>query len=243
MNDFFNSIMNSDFAYDMQSGGYARELNFKNVMIVVLSAALLGLAISLVYLFTHKKEGYSQAFCVSLILLAPIVGMVIFVIGNNVATAFSLAGAFALVRFRSAPGDPKDIAFVFLSVTMGLTCGLGYWIWGAVATCVLIIIILILHFTNFAGKHKETCELRITVPETLNYVGAFDETLSKYTTSYKLKRVKSVDFGALFELTFSVTLKDSKQIREMIDDLRAMNGNLKIMLATEESNARSFHFQ
>ena len=233
----------NDFMYALTSGDYAREITWQNVLTVVLSAAAIGLAISLVYLFTHKKEGYSQAFCVSLILLAPIVGMVIFVIGNNVATAFSLAGAFALVRFRSAPGDPKDIAFVFLSVAMGLTCGLGYWIWAAFATAILIVIILILHFTNYAGKHKETCELKITVPETLNYVGAFDEVLGKYTTSYKLKRVKSVDFGALFELTFSVTLKDSKEIRNMLDDLRAMNGNLKIMLSTEETAVRSFHFQ
>ncbi|MBQ9531164.1 MAG: DUF4956 domain-containing protein [Eubacterium sp.] len=233
----------NDFLYALTSGDYAREITWQNVLTVVLSAAAIGLAISLVYLFTHKKEGYSQAFCVSLILLAPIVGMVIFVIGNNVATAFSLAGAFALVRFRSAPGDPKDIAFVFLSVTMGLACGLGYWIWGAMATALLICIILVLHFTNYAGKHKEVYELRITVPETLNYVGAFDETLGKYTTTYKLKRVKSVDFGALFELTFAVTLKDTNDIRKMIDDLRAMNGNLKIMLSTEESAVRSFHFQ
>ena len=233
----------NDFMYALTSGDYAREITWQNVLTVVLSAAAIGLIISLVYLFTHKKEGYSQAFCVSLILLAPIVGMVIFVIGNNVATAFSLAGAFALVRFRSAPGDPKDIAFVFMSVTMGLTCGLGYWIWALLATALLVAIILVLHFTNYAGKNRETCELKITVPETLNYVGAFDETLQKYTTSYKMKRVKSVDFGALFEITFTVTLKDSKEIRAMLDDLRALNGNLKIMLSTEESAVRSFHFQ
>ena len=232
----------NDFLYALTSGDYAREITWQNVLTVVLSAAAIGLIISLVYLFTHKKEGYSKAFCESLILLAPIVGMVIFVIGNNVATAFSLAGAFALVRFRSAPGDPKDIAFVFLSVAMGLTCGLGYWIWALLATALMVAIILILHFTNYAGKKKDTYELKITVPETLNYVGAFDETLGKYTTTFRMKRVKSVDFGALFEITFVVTLKDSNQIRAMLDDLRAMNGNLKIMLSEEES-VRSFHFQ
>lgn len=232
-----------DFIYGLTSGDYATELTWKSVLIVVLSASIIGFVVSLVYMFTHKKDGYSQAFCVSLILLAPIVGMVIHVIGNNVATAFSLAGAFALVRFRSAPGDPKDIAFVFLSVTMGLTCGLGYWLWAALAAAVLCVIILILHFTNYAGKKGNTFELKITVPETLNYVGAFDETLKKYTTNYKMIRVKSVDFGALFELSFSVTLKDDKQIRLMMDDLRALNGNLKIMLSTEASSVKSFHFQ
>lgn len=231
----------TDFFYNLTSGE-AAVLTWQGVLETVLVSALIGFIISLVYMFTHKKEGYSQAFCVSLILLAPIVGMVILVIGNNVATAFSLAGAFALVRFRSAPGDPKDIAFVFMSVTMGLTCGLGYWLWAAFATILLCAIILILHFTNYAGKKGKRFDLRITVPESLNYVGAFDETLAKYCKSTKMTRVKSVDFGALFELTFSIDMKDEKQIRQMIDDLRVMNGNLKIMVSEPES-ARSFHFQ
>lgn len=232
-----------DFLYNITSGDWATVLTWQSVLQVVLTASAIGLIISLVYLFTHKKEGYSQAFCVSLILLAPIVGMVILVIGNNVATAFSLAGAFALVRFRSAPGDPKDIAFVFMSVTMGLACGLGYWLYALMAAAILCVIILILHFTNYAGKNKNKYMLKITVPETLNYVGAFDETLQKYCVSYRMERVKSVDFGALFEIGFSVTLKDDKQIRLMMDDLRALNGNLKIMLTTETSTTKSFHFQ
>lgn len=232
-----------DFLYNLTSGDYATMLSWQSVLEVVISASIIGFVISLVYMLTHKKEGYSQAFCVSLILLAPIVGMVILVIGNNVATAFSLAGAFALVRFRSAPGDPKDIAFVFMSVTMGLTCGLGYWIYAALAVAVLCVIILVLHFVNYAGKKGNTYELKITVPETLNYVGVFDDVLKKYTNSFKLARVKSVDFGALFELSFSVNLKDDKDIRKMLDELRAMNGNLKIMLSTEAPTTKSFHFQ
>ena len=232
-----------DFLYNLTRGDYDTMLSWQSVLEVVISASIIGFVISLVYMLTHKKEGYSQAFCVSLILLAPIVGMVILVIGNNVATAFSLAGAFALVRFRSAPGDPKDIAFVFMSVTMGLTCGLGYWIYAALAVAVLCVIILVLHFVNYAGKKGNTYELKITVPETLNYVGVFDDVLKKYTNSVKLARVKSVDFGALFELSFSVNLKDDKDIRKMLDELRAMNGNLKIMLSTEAPATKSFHFQ
>lgn len=231
-----------DFLYEITSGDWATNLDWKSVLTVLVSASVVGFVISLVYLLTHKKEGYSQAFCVSLILLAPIVGMVILVIGNNVATAFSLAGAFALVRFRSAPGDPKDIAFVFLSVAMGLTCGLGYWIYAGIAVLVLSVIILVLHFTNFAGRDKKRFELKITVPETLNYAGAFDETLNKYCSRFAMQRVKSVDFGALFEITFDITMKNTDEVRKMIDDLRVLNGNLKIMLSTETTN-RSFHFQ
>ena len=234
----FNDLISS-----AATGDIASSLTIVSVLEILASSVIIGLVISLVYLFTHKKEGYSQAFCVALILLAPIVGLVILLIGNNVARAFSLAGAFALIRFRSAPGDPKDIAFVFLSVVMGLACGMGYWLYAAIATVVICLVIIILHLTNYAGKKGDVYTLKITVPETLNYVGAFDETLNKYTNSFKLIRVKSVDFGALFELSFTVELKDDKQMREMLDDLRAMNGNLKIMLSTEAPAVKSFHFQ
>lgn len=233
----------SEFFASAATGEIAESLTVVSVLEILLSSIIIGVVISVVYLFTHKKEGYSQAFCVALILLAPIVGMVILLIGNNVARAFSLAGAFALIRFRSAPGDPKDIAFVFLSVVMGLACGMGYWMYAAIATVVICAVILILHATNYAGKKGNTYTLKITVPETLNYVGAFDETLGKYTNSFKLVKVKSVDFGALFELSFTIDLKDDKQIRVMLDELREMNGNLKIMLSTEAPAVKNFHFQ
>ncbi len=232
-----------EFITSATTGATADELTALSVVENLVPALIIGFVISLVYMLTHKKAGYSQAFCVSLIVLAPIVAMVILSIGNNVARAFSLAGAFALIRFRSAPGDPKDIAFVFMSVVMGLVCGMGYWLYAAIATLIILCAIIILHVTNYAGKKGDVYTLKITVPETLNYVGAFDEPLKKYTNSYKLVRVKSVDFGALFELSYNVQLKDDKQIREMLDDLRAMNGNLKIMLSTEQEAVRSFHFQ
>ena len=233
----------SDFINSITSSSSAEVLTVKSVLFVLLSSIVIGLVISLVYLLTHKKEGYSQAFCVALVLLSPIVALVILLIGNNVARAFSLAGAFALIRFRSAPGDPKDIAFVFLSVVMGLACVMGYWFYAGLATVIICLIIIVLHATNFAGKKSEAYTLKITVPETLNYVGAFDETLNKYCSSQKLSVVKSVDFGALFELSFTVVMKDPKQMREMIDEIRAMNGNLKVMLSVEAPAVKSFHFQ
>lgn len=232
----------NDFIYSLTSSAVAESLTILSVVEILMSSIIIGLIISLVYLFTHKKEGYSQAFCVCLVLLAPIVALVILLIGNNVARAFSLAGAFALIRFRSAPGDPKDIAFVFMSVVMGLACGMGYWFYAALATVIILAIIVILHLTNFAGRKGNIYTLKVTVPETLNYVGAFDDTLKKYTTSYKLERVKSVDFGALFELSFSVNLKNDDDMKNLLDDVRAMNGNLKVMLSTE-APVRTFHFQ
>ena len=97
-----------------------------NALLVIVSSIILGLAISLVYMKTNKKSGYNSGFSITLIMLPVIISIIILLVGNNVARAFSLAGAFSIIRFRSAPGDPKDISYVFFTLAVGLTCGMGY---------------------------------------------------------------------------------------------------------------------
>ena len=51
-----------------------------------------------------------------------------------------MAGAFALVRFRSAPGSAKDISIVFFTMAAGLACGLGYVTFAAAFTAVMLLL-------------------------------------------------------------------------------------------------------
>lgn len=213
-----------------------------NVLTILLSAIVLGLLVSLVYMLTHKREGYSASFVVSLITLAPIVGIVILLIGNNVARAFSLAGAFALIRFRSAPGDPKDITYVFFTVVIGLACGMGYIAYAAIFTVVVGLVMIVLWAIKYGEMKRQSLELKITLPENLNYVGVFDDIMEKYSVSAKIARVKTVDFGALFEVTYLVDIKNGTDTKAFIDDLRARNGNLKIVLGLPETKTKDFHF-
>ena len=213
-----------------------------NVLTILLSAIVLGLLVSLVYMLTHKREGYSASFVVSLITLAPIVGIVILLIGNNVARAFSLAGAFALIRFRSAPGDPKDITYVFFTVVIGLACGMGYIAYAAIFTVVVGLVMIVLWAIKYGEMKRQSLELKITLPENLNYVGVFDDIMEKYSVSAKIARIKTVDFGALFEVTYLVDIKNGTDTKAFIDDLRARNGNLKIVLGLPETKTKDFHF-
>ena len=150
------------------------------------SAIILGLIISLAYMKTHKKEGYSSSFTVTLIMLPVIISIIILLVGNNVARAFSLAGAFSIIRFRSAPGDPKDISYVFFTLAVGLACGMGYIGYGAIVTIILCGVMSILETTKFAMPKNKIMQLKITVPEDLNYDKLFDDILDKYTTSWTM---------------------------------------------------------
>ena len=201
-----------------------------NTLIVIVSSILLGLVISLSYIKTHKKDGYSPSFPVTLIMLPVIIAIIILLVGNNVARAFSLAGAFSIIRFRSAPGDPKDIAYVFFTLAVGLTCGMGYIGYAIIFTFILCAVMIILYVTNFAAPKTKAMQLKITVPEDLNYEGAFEETLNTYTNSWHIERVRTRDFGALFELTYIIHMKENVNQKNFIDELRCKNGNLNISL-------------
>lgn len=201
-----------------------------NTLIIITSSIVLGLIISLAYMRTHKREGYAPSFTVTLIMLPVIISIIILLVGNNVARAFSLAGAFSIIRFRSAPGDPKDIAYVFFTLAVGLTCGMGYIGYAFIFTIVLCALTIILDATKFAMPKTKTSKLKITIPEDLNYDGIFDEILDKYTNSWKVETIKTRDFGSLFEIHYIIQMKLDANQKKFIDELRCKNGNLNISI-------------
>lgn len=201
-----------------------------NTLIVIISSIFLGLIISLVYMKTNKKTGYNSGFTITLVMLPVIISIIILLVGNNVARAFSLAGAFSIIRFRSAPGDPKDISYVFFTLAVGLTCGMGYIGYAIIFTAILCALMLILDLTNFSLPKSKSMQLKITVPEDLNYEGVFEEILDKYSNSWKIERVRTRDFGALFELNYIIHMKPDVNQKKFLDELRCRNGNLNISL-------------
>ncbi|KPU44285.1 hypothetical protein OXPF_24530 [Oxobacter pfennigii] len=223
------------------SNSVSESLTFNGTIAIIISALLLGVFISLVYMYTHKKEEYNKNFTVTLIMLPAIIAMIILLIGNNVARAFSLAGAFSLIRFRSAPGDSKDIAYVFFTLGTGLACGMGYIGYAALFAFVLCLVMIILNKTNFGGRNNKYMRLKILVPEDMEYEGAFEEILNEYTSTFELYKIKTAEYGTLFELSYNVVLKDMKNSKRFMDKLRCKNGNLNIALQViNYDNASSF---
>lgn len=132
-------------------------------------------------------------------MLPAILSVIIIFVGSNTARAFSLAGTLSIIRFWSAPGDPKDIGFIFFSIAAGLASGVGLYGYGALFAALLSVIIVIAEKKELFLKKTVSKKLRITVPEDLNYEGAFDEVLKKYTEKFSPVKVKTTDLGSLFE--------------------------------------------
>lgn len=201
-----------------------------NMLISLCVSLVLGLLISFVYMKTHKTKTLSQSFSLTLVVLPAVITVIILLVGNSVARAFSLAGAFSIIRFRSVPGDPKEITYVLFSMAVGLSCGMGYLLYGVIVTVILCVLMVILEIAKF-GRLKITDKLlKITIPENLDYQNAFDGILNQYTASYQLLKVKTVDLGSLYELQYKISGKNEMNEKDFIDDLRCRNGNLNITL-------------
>lgn len=205
-------------------------ISISSSVLSMAAAVIIGLVIGITYMFACKKSGYNKEFIVGLVLLPAIVSVVIMLIGSNVARAFSMAGAFALVRFRSAPGNAKDIAVVFFAMASGLACGLGYITFAVIFTVVIILVLVALSITDFADKNAGKKQLRITIPENLNYTHAFDGIFDNFLSSKELTKVKTTNMGTMFELTYIIEMNKDINEKEFIDSLRVVNGNLNITL-------------
>ena len=192
-----------------------------------LASILLGLVCAGVYMFRHK---YSKNFVITLALLPLIVQMVITLVNGNLGAGIAVMGVFNLVRFRSIPGTAKDISSVFLAMAVGLATGMGYLGLAALFTLIVAAVNIVYVLSPLGAPKGERKMLKITVPEDLEFDGMFDGILTRYASKAELTEVETTQMGSLFKLTYDVTLKEEGTAKRLIDEIRCLNGNLKVSL-------------
>ena len=195
--------------------------------IATVMAFICGLVIAGAYRIRNR---YSKSFMITLVVLPAIVELVIMLVNGNLGAGVAAAGAFSLVRFRSAPGRGQEIAGIFLAMAVGLACGMGYIGIAAVFSVAVSGLQLLLGLTRFGAEDKSIRRLRITVPENLDFEGRFETVFRKYLKEFTYDEVKTANMGSIYKLTLSVTLKEGASSRKMLDELRTLNGNLEISL-------------
>lgn len=214
----------SIFAGTLSSG----TLTAGQFLLLFAAAIALGLIIALVY---SRCGDCTKSFAVTLALLPGIVCVVILMVSGSIGAGVAVAGTFSLVRFRSAPGTAREILAVFLAMAAGLACGMGCVAVAAVFTVLVCLLYALLSRSHF-GEEKNGDRHRtmhITVPESLEYAGAFDDIFDTYTES-RLVHVKTTSLGSLNRLTYDITLRRAGEEKAFIDALRCRNGNLEISL-------------
>lgn len=221
MNDLFNSILVN----------VSEEISVSGALVTMLAALVSGGIIACTYKKTQTEELYQRSLALSLLMLPTILAVIILFVGSNVARAFSLAGTLSIIRFRSAPGDAKDISYIFFDVAAGLACGVGLYGYGLMFVLILCAVMLISERAGIFMPREKRKILKVTIPEDLNSSGAFDDIFEKYTASHRLTKIKTTDLGSLYELSYSISMTEAANEQDFINELRTRNGNLTIMLS------------
>ena len=218
------------------SSVFSNGTSVSGFFICLLSSLIAGGAFAALY---KIKNDASKSFLIALTLLPATVAVVIMLVNGNVGAGVAVAGAFSLVRFRSAQGSGKEICAVFAVMAAGLAFGTGYVAYGAIFTVVAGGVTLILSSTKVFDKSGEHKRLIITVPEDLDYGDVFTDIFLKYAKKCELIKVKSVNMGSMFRAYYDVTFLSGKSEKEFIDELRVRNGNLEICLERADFNTEA----
>lgn len=211
-----NNIFDNIFVGGISVGTY-----LISAVVAIVCGALVALA-SLI------RARMTKSFFMSLIILPLAVQTVITMVNGNIGAGIAVAGAFSLIRFRSVPAKAREIVALFVAMTAGLSCAAGYVGIAVLFTAISFVCIVLLSFVSMKSDREQ--ELRITVPENLNFTGAFDDIFEKYTKKISLTSVKSANMGSLYKLTYRIEMKDENDIRAFVDEIRVRNGNLEVAI-------------
>lgn len=191
------------------------------------------------WIMSFRIRSTKRFFIVSA-LIPFVVSAVITFVNGNIGAGVAIGGAFGLIRFRSAQGSADEIAAILIAMGSGIAFGMGYIVYGVIILLVMAVFFLILSTVN-VFEHKGITNdrlLRITIPETLEYSGAFDDAFDFYLKKAESVGVKTTGMGSMFRLSYKIQMKDPKEEKAFIDELRTRNGNLEISILpyTEQTN-------
>lgn len=221
MNSIFESVLGTATATSMDP---------VNFLICVGAALVIG---GFLAFCCSVKSRNTQSFILTMVLLPAVVCVVIMMVNGNIGAGVAVAGAFSLVRFRSAPGTAKDIVTIFMAMGAGLVCGMGYIGYAALFSVILGAVMAVYNLI-VSEKVLGVQMLSITVPEDLNYTEVFDGIFKEYTVSCEPVSSKTANLGSLYKLKYRVRLKASVPQKEFLDKLRERNGNLEVGLSIRE---------
>ena len=206
------------------------EITMTSFLICTGVSIILGIGIVLISMFKTK---YSQSFAVTLAVIPAVVQLIIMLVNGNIGAGIAVAGAFSLVRFRSAPGSAREIGSIFLAMATGLATGMGYVAIAGIFFVIIAGFMLLMAAAGFGKGSSGERTLRITIPESLDYEGLFDDLFEEYTDGASLEKVKMTNVGTMYELSYEIKLKTDNVPKEFIDKLRCRNGNLNIICSRE----------
>ena len=197
-----------------------------------LISAGVALALGVILALTHARTSQTtKGMLVTLAVLPVLVMAVMIMINGNLGTSIAILGAFSLIRFRSIAGRAKDLLAVFAAMMIGLACGMGHVLFASVVMAIYVIATVLFTYSRLLEPDRRERVLKIVIPEDLDYEEVFSSIFKKYTSRARLVRMKTVNMGSLYKLTYDVKIKRGVKEKDFLDAIRVKNMNLKVLLS------------
>ncbi len=203
-----------------------------DIVLTIVLSFVLSLLIGTIYQRTHRGVAYSQSYVQTLVLMAMVVGIIMLVIGSNIARAFTLVGALSIVRFRNAVKETRDVGYIFFAMAIGMACGTRFYLLAVLATFVICALLWAMDRFNFFAKVAASQLLKIRLPADIPYATLFENIFARYLNRYELVAMETVQAGTLLELVYSVEAKRGADVQAFLRELAALNDNNKVVLVT-----------
>lgn len=187
--------------------GQSTVMSFDRILLNFFVSILLAIIIYISYRSSHSGPVYSARFNVSLIMLTLITTLVMAVIGNNVALSLGMVGALSIVRFRTAIKDPRDTAYIFWCIAVGICCGVSEYMIAAIGSTILFLLLLLL------GRVQRNDRFLIIVRCARDADEAAADLIKLHFEGRAMLRVKNIE-GDATELIYEVSQALLKKYQE-----------------------------
>lgn len=117
-------------------------ISIYQIILSMMVSLVLAMAMYCIYKKTYTGVVYSKGFNQTLVLVTLIITMVMAVIGGNLALSLGMVGSLSVIRFRTAIKEPKDMAFLFWAIAIGLSCGAEMYVVAVVGSVVIALVLI-----------------------------------------------------------------------------------------------------
>lgn len=199
-----------------------------DVLLTLSLSLALSLVICSVYKATHRNVSYSQSFVQTLVVVCMVIGVIMLIVGSNIARAFALVGALSVVRFRNALKETRDVGFIFLVMAIGMATGTRFYVLAIAATIAICTVIILMSKLNAFASDIQRQVVKVQVPPDGDFASLIEDVLIKLTKSFELVSTETVRSGALLELFYTVEMKKSSKPGELVEALTAVNTGQRV---------------
>ena len=181
---------------------------------------LFAFVVYIVYLLTCDKTIYSKKFNVAMSLMTVITSALVMAMQANIVISLGMVGALSIVRFRTAIKEPKDLLFLFWSISNGIIIGAG--LYSIVCVLAVVISIALIVFELIPARRKSM--LLVVNLMTIESEHVIEKELKRHNVKFKVKsrNVFRDKADIMYEIS---TKKDGKLVAELskLNEILSLN--------------------